>query len=319
MDPNDPYRFFAPFDARRAPLVLEHEGSIAELRELWQQLRERHREAAMINLQTPGLILVMVGTAVVLLIAAPLTFGVLGWIGLGLIALALYTYRRMDVRNRRELLDSRKAEIIDALIPGLARRAGDERELKLRADFRSPRKQGSTMVTSHSELWTAALPPESEPATHDWLSLELPDPQGGCSVAIFMRSLYGQNLLRMQLRDELQLQLRGSAVRDDAKEDALVGPRTERTGMELAAGAAKLSFRGLQAASAEPPSMDLGDSAGLEIALFVLRPVTPESWRQWDIDNYEGLLDGASVIAHLDAALAQLAPKAKLERPAART
>ena len=79
MDPNDPYRSFAPFDARRASLVLEHAGTIAELRERWQQLRERDREAALINLQTPGLILVMVGTAIVLLVSAPLTFRALAW------------------------------------------------------------------------------------------------------------------------------------------------------------------------------------------------------------------------------------------------
>ena len=319
MDPNDPYRSFAPFDARRAPLVLEHAGSIAELRERWQQLRERDREAALINLQTPGLILVMVGTAIVLLVASPLTFRALAWIGLGLLGLALYTYRRMDARNRRDLLDSRKAEIVERLIHELGRRAGAARELKLRADFRSPRKQGTRMVTSHSELWTAALPPESEPTTHDWLSLELPDPKGQCSLAIFMRSLYGQSLLRMQLRDDLQVQLSGSAVREHADEDALAGPRTERVGVELSAGAAKLSFRGQAAASAEPSSMELSESAGLEIALFLLRPVTPESWRQWDIENYDGLLDGASVLAHLDAALGELAPKAELERAAART
>ena len=166
-------------------------------------------------------------------------------IGVGTVILILrlsMVSEHMSRELRGPTLDTRKRDLVEALVAYCVRELSADAKVELRVDFRSARMKGHQVVSDPRFDWSTKQLPDSEPAVHDWLHLRADF--GGHELRMRVRSLVGGTSHEARIRDEVGVEILGPGLNPASTLELPADFKTCVLASELGPERARLQFRG---------------------------------------------------------------------------
>lgn len=300
------------FDLDRSELVLDVEGSAAELRQRWDQAIGAHADrAGLLRAASAalGLVLVIEGALFCAVVAAELdgSFAELLRgalpvdIELGpqlyvplLIAIVVVgaALRVVDRRLARRVpaaeLDPRKLSLVEALVAYFERELRPVETLTLHVELRPALRGGYPEVDDGRFDFGELARPDTEPEVHDWLRLSTTI--GGRELNLRARSLVGSMGRERRIRDEIGVEISAAGVDLERASFDEAQLRTRLRDHEHRSGRARFLFRGAAA----------GRRLELEPEPTLTGRTDPREPPQYEYADLDWLLSDGALVDHIE-------------------